>query len=86
MLSAKSLRGVTGSEARCEDGVKGCSPNSQNATQTLGSAPLKTAANLDLYIAQDPAGDPGRGSMLLSICCMTLHRWTGYSTAQVATV
>lgn len=52
-----------------------CSPNSQKATQTLGSAPLKTAANLDLYMVQDAAGDPGRGSMLLLKCCIELHRW-----------
>lgn len=57
------------------------SPNSQKATQTLGSAPLKTAASLDLYIDQDAAGEPGRGSIMLSIWCIQLHRWTGYSTS-----
>lgn len=39
-------------------------PKSQKAAQTRGSAPLKTAFSLSLYMAQDEAGDPGRGSML----------------------
>lgn len=46
------------------DFAGGVLPKSQKATQTLGSAPLKTAAMRALYIAQDAAGDPGRGSML----------------------
>ena len=39
-------------------------PKSQNAVQTRGSAPLNKAASRALYIAQDDAGEPGRGSML----------------------
>ena len=42
---------------------EGLVPKSQKATQTLGSAPLKTAAIRALYMAQDAAGDPGRGNM-----------------------
>ena len=38
-------------------------PNSQNAEQTRGSAPRKIAASRALYMAQDDAGDPGRGNM-----------------------
>ena len=38
-------------------------PNSQNAEQTRGSAPLNIAASRALYMAQDDAGDPGRGNM-----------------------
>lgn len=39
-------------------------PKSQNAEQTRGSAPLKVAASRALYMAQEDAGDPGRGNML----------------------
>ena len=38
-------------------------PKSQNAEQTRGSAPRKIAASRALYMAQDDAGDPGRGNM-----------------------
>ena len=38
-------------------------PKSQNAKQTRGSAPLKIAASRALYMAQEDAGDPGRGNM-----------------------
>lgn len=38
-------------------------PKSQNAEQTRGSAPLKIAASRALYMAQDDAGDPGKGNM-----------------------
>ena len=38
-------------------------PKSQNAEQTRGSAPRKIAASRALYMAQDDAGDPGRGNI-----------------------
>ena len=41
------------------------SPKSQNERQTLGSAPLKMVAILDLYMAQEAAGEPGNGSIPL---------------------
>ena len=46
-----------------ENGSKGL-PKSQNAAQTRGSASLKMAASRALYIAQEDAGEPGRGNML----------------------
>ena len=39
-------------------------PKSQKAVQTRGSAPLSMLAIRARYIAQDDAGEPGRGSML----------------------
>lgn len=39
-------------------------PKSQKAVQTRGSAPLNMLAIRARYIAQDDAGEPGRGSML----------------------
>lgn len=40
-------------------------PNSQKATQTLGSAPENDSLNLSRNIAQDEAGEPGRGKVIL---------------------
>ena len=39
-------------------------PKSQNAEQTRGSAPVKIAVSRALYMAQEDAGEPGRGNML----------------------
>lgn len=39
-------------------------PNSQKATQTLVSAPLKASLSRPRNIAQDDEGDPGRGNAI----------------------
>ena len=41
-------------------------PNSQKATQTLGSAPLKTCLRRSPNKAQDEEGEPGSGSAILA--------------------
>ena len=38
-------------------------PKSQNAAQTRGSASVKIAAKRALYMAQEDAGEPGRGNI-----------------------
>ena len=48
-------------------------PKSQNAIQTRGSAPLNILASRTLYIAQDDAGEPGRGSILPAVLGETAH-------------
>lgn len=42
------------------------SPNSQNAMQTLGSAPLNKALSRSRNLAQEEAGAPGRGNIGVS--------------------
>ena len=45
-----------------EKGKEGL-PKSQKAAQTRGSASVKMAANRALYMAQEDAGEPGRGNI-----------------------
>jgi hypothetical protein len=40
-------------------------PNSQKATQTLVSAPLKASFSRPRNMAQDDEGDPGRGNAIV---------------------
>jgi hypothetical protein len=68
-------------------------PNSQKATSTAGSAPLKTALKRARYAGQDAPTEPGMGSLIwdedrkgvidVVVCSSDFTRATGDATSHV---